>query len=348
MTLYSKLRSKISAQNQGRLTKFLVNYGIKPTINKAGKSPFEKGIIVFSADFEMAWAFRFSKILAQSAAQKGLEERANIPLLIDFFEKNYLSVTWATVGHLFLSDCKKGPSSLPHPEMPRPGFFENRNWSFNSGDWYQQDPCSDIKTDPAWYASDLVDQIIGSKVNHEIGCHTFSHSDFTYQNCTKILADAELDACIKLAADRGITFKSIVFPGGTFGNFESLVEKGFTSYRKPMKYHIDLPIIDSFGLVAIPSSLGLDKDPYGWSKEFHLKMIRTYLEKTIRYRLVCHFWFHPSMDKWYLENVLPEILKMVAEYRNSSKIQVRNMSQLAEEYKEIINCKESKTQRFNN
>ncbi|MCJ7448597.1 MAG: polysaccharide deacetylase family protein [Bacteroidales bacterium] len=331
MNVYSKIRASLSVRNQGRLTKFLVNSGIKPTVNKAAKSPFEKGIVIFSADFEMAWAFSFSKTKQKEAIEKGLSERKNVPVILDLFEKYNIPVTWATVGHLFLSQCIRGVNGLAHPEMPRPGFFENRNWNFSSGDWYQHDSCTDVKSDPAWYASDLIDRIIASKTNHEIGCHTFSHIDFTYKNCPKSLADAEIDACIKLAADKGIKLNSMVFPGGTFGNYESLKERGFTCYRKPMRYHIDLPYVDSHGMVAIPSSLGLDKDPYGWTKEFHLKMIRNYLIKAAKYKLVCHFWFHPSMDKWYLENLMPEVLKMVADYRSSGKIEVKTMSKLAEE-----------------
>ena len=126
--------------------------------------------------------------------------------------------------------------------------------------------------------------------------------------------------------------KSFVFPGGTFGNYESLKGKGFSCYRKPMKYHIDLPYIDSYGLIAIPSSLGLDKDPYGWSKEFHLKMIRKFLEKASKYKLICHFWFHPSMDKWYLDNVMPEVARMAAEYRDAGRLRVLTMGALAEEF----------------
>jgi len=332
MEIYSTLRSFLSDKNKGVLTKFLIESGLKPKVNRRVDSPFKKGIIVFSADFEMAWAFRFSKSLSQSAVEKGLTERKNIPVLLDLFERYNMPITWATVGHLFLSECKEGSDGLPHSEMPRPGFFENRNWSFDSGDYYQHDPGSDYKTDPAWYASDLIDKIISSEINHEIGCHTFSHMDFTYQNCPEPLADAELDICLKLAAKKGITLKSMVFPGGTFGNFESLKEKGIECYRKPMKYHIDLPYIDSLGLVAIPSSLGLDKDHYGWSKEFHLKMIRNYLEKAAKYKLVCHFWFHPSMDLWYLDNVMPEVIKMVAKYRDSSKIEVITMGQLTDKF----------------
>ncbi|MDN5345653.1 MAG: hypothetical protein PWQ73_150 [Petrotoga sp.] len=330
--LYPSIRILLSPKNRGRLSYFIIKTGLKPSVNKKANSPFDKGIVVFSADFEMAWAFRFSKTISAKAIDKGLEERKNLPVLLTLFEKYNIPVTWATVGHLFLNSCLKNEVGLPHPNMPRPAYFENKNWRFNEGDWYMHDPCTNFKTDPAWYASDLIDKILSSPVGHEIGCHTFSHTDFTYRNCPKSLADAELDACIKLAEEKGIKLKSMVFPGGTLGNFETLKEKGIICYRKPGKYHIDIPHIDKYGLVAIPSSLGLDKDPYGWPKEFHLKMIRNYLEKTAKYKMVCHFWFHPSMDQWYLENVMPEILKMVAEYENSSEIQVKTMYDLAKIY----------------
>ncbi len=330
--LYSYIRFFLSTRNKGRLSQFTIRTGLKPTVNKKANSPFNKGIVVFSADFEMAWAFRFSKALSYKAVVKGIKERENIPVLLALFEKYNIPVTWATVGHLFLDSCKKNEEGVSHPEMPRPAYFENRNWKFNSGDWYMHDPCTDINYAPAWYASDLIDKILSSPVGHEIGCHTFSHIDFTYRNCPKPLADAELDACIKLAAYKGIKLKSMVFPGGTLGNFETLKEKGIICYRKPGKYHIDIPQIDKYGLVAIPSSLGLDKDPYGWTKEFHLNMIRAFLEKTAKYKMVCHFWFHPSMDQWYLENVMPEILKIVSEYKNSSQIQVKTMYELVKIY----------------
>jgi peptidoglycan/xylan/chitin deacetylase (PgdA/CDA1 family) len=335
MNIYSKLRSFLSDKNKGLLTKFLITSGLKPKVNRKAESPFKKGIVVFSADFEMAWAFRFSKTKKREAIKKGLEERENIPVLLELFQKHRIPVTWATVGHLFLSECKKDPNGLTHPALPRPGYFENRNWNFSSGDWYQHDPGSNILNDPAWYASDLIEKIINSDVKHEIACHTFSHLDFTYMNCPKTLADAELDECIKHASKLNINLRSMVFPGGTSGNYESLVERGFICYRKPMKYHIDMPSIDKYGLVAIPSSIGLDRDRYGWTREFHLKMIRTYIKKAAKRRLVCHFWFHPSMDRWYLENVMPGVLKMVDNYVGSSKIEVKNMGQLAEEYKKI-------------
>jgi peptidoglycan/xylan/chitin deacetylase (PgdA/CDA1 family) len=335
----------LSHKNKGRFSKLLLLTGLKPKVNRKSNSPFEKGIVVFSTDFEMAWAYRYSRTLSSKAVEVGVNERKNIPILLNLFDKYHIPVTWATVGHLFLNECKQDDRGVKHQGIPRPKFFKNRNWIFNSGDWYQYDPCTDVFNDPAWYASDLIEKILLSEADHEIGCHTFSHLDFTYKNCPKSLADAEIDECVRLADNKSIKLKSMVFPGGTFGNYESLKEKGFLCYRKPMKYHIDLPYIDSFGLVAIPGSLGLDKDPYGWTKEFHLKMIRKFVDKAAKHKLICHFWFHPSMDLWYLENVMPEVLKMVAEYRDDSNIQVKTMGQLAEDYKEIINPRDEKTQR---
>jgi peptidoglycan/xylan/chitin deacetylase (PgdA/CDA1 family) len=327
--LYSKLRRKFSSKNQGRLTKLLVLLRLKPKVNLKVFSPFEKGIVVLSADFEMAWAFRYSKTQFYNAEQKGIEERNNIPILLKLFNKYKIPVTWATVGHLFLKECIKNGSNA-HPEMPRPGFFENKNWKFDSGDWYQHDPCTNFELSPAWYASDLIDMIIESKIKHEIGSHTFSHIDFTYNNCTHNLALAELDECTRLAEKKGIKLKSMVFPGGTAGNYETLVEKGFTCYRKPMDYHIDLPYVDKYGLVAIPSSLELNKDPYGWSKSFHLKILKSYLDKTASSKLVCHFWFHPSMDIWYLNSILPDFLEMLTDYTNVGKVNILTMQELAD------------------
>ena len=331
MRLYSNIRKLLPQSARGNLTKFIVQTGFKPTYNKSTESLFNKGIVVFSADFEMAWAFRFSKTRHLEANAVGLEERRNIPLILSLCDNYAIPVTWATVGHLFLNQCRKGENESPHPEMPRPEFFKTRNWSFSTKDWYQHDPCSDFIRDPAWYGSDLIDKILASKTKHEIACHSFSHIDFTYNNCNKILADAELEACINVAKSKAVQLVSMVFPGGGLGNFESLKEKGFICYRKPMKFHIDLPYIDSNGLVAIPSSLGLDRDPYGWTKEFHLKMTRNFLLKAIEYNQVCHFWFHPSMKSWYIEYILPGLFEMVNEYRQAGKIDLLTMDQLAEE-----------------
>ncbi|MDD2279768.1 MAG: polysaccharide deacetylase family protein [Bacteroidales bacterium] len=326
--LYNFFRKFLSSKYKGHITKALYAFGIKPTVQK-GNSPLRKGVVVFSADFEMAWAFRYSKRSASKAVTKGLEERNNVPIIIGLFDKYHIPCTWATVGHLMLTECKTTDEKA-HSELPRPAYFENKNWEFTSGDWYDHDPASNLKTSPAWYASDLVDMILKSPVDHEIGCHTFSHIDMTYKNCPKQLAEAEILTCNRLAGEKGIKLKSMVFPGGTLGNFEVLKENGFTNYRKPLAYDVGLPVKDKHGLWAIPSSTGLDKTPYNWSKATYIKHIKAFLKTAARKRMVVHFWFHPSMNKWYLENVFPEILSIVNQYREDGEIDILTMQQVAE------------------
>lgn len=330
MGIYKSIKAQLSVKNQGRLIRLLYYSGLKPRINTGAISPFKKGIVVFSADFEMAWAFRYSKKRGHMAVEMGLRERNNFSTILGSFDKYNIPVTWATVGHLFLEHCHKDEKGVAHPDMPRPVHFENRNWLFDKGDWYQHDPCTDKKNAQAWYAPDLIEQILKSKTKHEIGSHTFSHIDCTYKNCSKELMDAELKKCVELGKAKGITMKSHVFPGGTFGNYESLKENGFTNYRKPFPNEIDLPIIDEHGLVRMPSSLGMDKDPYEWSASFHLGQFKKFLKRTVSSKQVCHFWFHPSMDPWYMEEVLPKLLKMVADERDKGTIEILTMGELAE------------------
>lgn len=333
MNIYKIIRNTLSVKNQGRLSRMIYASGLKPTVNKTKSDLFDKGVVVFSADFEMAWAFRFSKKRSKNAESMGMLERENFPRLIALFDRFNIPVTWATVGHLFLNACRHDKNDTAHTNMPRPSFFENKNWKFSTGDWYKHDPCSDFNDAPAWYAPDLINLIINSKTKHEIGCHTFSHIDCTYQHCDQKLLNAEIEICKKLAKNVGVDLKSFVFPGGTFGNYEVLKANGFTCYRKPMRNHIDLPYVDDHGLVAIPSSLGLDQDPYGWSVDFHKKIIRSFIFKAIKHSKVCHFWFHPSLNPWYLHNVLPEVLSIVADENKKGSIGILTMADLAEKVK---------------
>jgi len=332
MILYKTLRSILSHRARGWLTRLLYITGLKPRVNRSVKSPLKTGVVVLSADFEMAWAFRFSRTRRDRAVEAGLFERKNVPALLELLDRYSIPVTWATVGHLFLSECKRDEFGSAHSAMPRPPFFSNRNWSYDSGDWYKHDPCTDFIRDPAWYASDLVDLISEARAGHEFGCHTFSHADFTYSHCSEEMAEAELNATIAAAAVKGISMRSMVFPGGTFGNYESLVKKGFTCYRKPMKYHIDMCHLDKHGLVSIPSSIGLGRDQYGWDAKFHLRILDSFLAAAARRRLVCHFWFHPSLDQWYLENVMPSLLAKIDAYRKRGEVSVMTMGELADEY----------------
>jgi len=330
--IYSFIRRVTPTKWHGLFTSMLYDLGIKPTVNHTVKSPFSKGIIVISADFEMAWAFRYSKTKGPIAEELGLRERENVPKILALFDKYKIPITWATVGHLFLESCSKATGQNPHPNMPRHTFFENKNWKFSHGDWYQHDPCSNYKDSPAWYAPDLIDQIIKSPVGHEIGCHTFSHIDCTDKNCTPELLNAELNECVKEAQKKGIQLKSIVFPGGTNGNYEVLKNAGFKCYRKSTNFHIDIPVLDKHGLVQIPSSYNLDRSNLNWTAKRYIRMANSFVKKASKHKMVAHLWFHPSLDKWYIENVMPFVLENINREVREGRVEVYTMDKLAERF----------------
>ncbi len=283
-----------------------------------------KSTFIISADFELGWAFRYSK---QNPYPEKISQRAreNFSFLLKIFEDYSIPITWATVGHLFLKVCKKGE----HDWMHRIPYFENRNWLYNKGDWFDCDPYTNWNKAKTWYAPDLIESILKSKVKHEIGCHSFSHIDLTYNNCPQEVADDEVKACVNAAREWGIKLQSFVFPGGTYGNFEVLKKYGFTSYRRTLKYELMSPFTDRNGLIVIPVSTGLGNNNLGWNSEYFIKRYKKYIDRAVKTGTVCHFWFHPSIDEWFLHNVFPEILRYADEKREEGKLWIGTMNQLA-------------------
>ncbi len=58
-------------------------------------------------------------------------------------------------------------------------------------------------------------------------------------------------------------------------------------------------------------------------------MIKSYIDKAIKYKMVSHFWFHPSMDNWYLKEVFPKILEYIHGKKEKGEIEVLTMGELA-------------------
>ena len=167
-------------------------------------------VVSISSDFELAWAWRYTKCSSNplsKALNKAAQERKNVPLILELCEKYNIPITWMTVGHLFLENCSK-ENGIPHADLPRLAHFENEFWKFEGDDWFEYDSCSNYKDAPEWYAPDLIEMILQSKVKHEIGCHTFSHIDCRDGVCPAGLFEAEVKECQKIAAKFNIELKS--------------------------------------------------------------------------------------------------------------------------------------------
>lgn len=275
-----------------------------------------KAVCLISADFEMAWASRYSKSAKDAhtkAINDGLKTRENIPRILDLCDENQIPVTWATVGHLLLEKC--GPfGGLQHPDIPRLKYFENEFWRFDKGDWFDYDPCTDCISDPAWYAPDLIKDILSRKTKHEIGCHTFSHVDCRDSIDDGKVFKAEIKECQKIAKDWGLQLKSFVHPGHTIGHLEKLRELGFSSFRTDYGDVLGYPVKHESGLWELRNTAGLDWRE-GWSAKYHIYRYKTVIDRAIKHRRLCVLWFHPSFPTRFVDEVMPHLLAYLNEKR---------------------------------
>jgi len=284
-----------------------------------------KGGLVISADFELAWGWRYSKN-HEDPLEMARRARENMPKLREIFEEYRIPITWATVGHLLLHSCH----GRTHAWMQRIPYFENKRWLYTKGDWFDDDPNTSWDNAREWYAPDIVEGILHSPVGHEIGCHTFSHIDMSYENCPQEVAEDEIQACVDVAREWNLTLKSFVFAAGTYGNHEVLKKYGFTNYRRTLTHDLSYPQLDEHGLVILPSSVGLDNNGCGWSREYQIRRLLKYIDRAVSTHTICHFWFHPSIDRWSLHNVMPPVMRYAAELRDKSLLWVGTMGAAAD------------------
>ena len=313
--------------NTLKLSKLKLTLGLYPKVESTKESISSyipsgfKAVCLISADFELAWAFRFSKSISnpiERANKLGLQARMNIPVLLKLCKKYQIPITWASVGHLFLEGCQR-VKGVAHPEIKRLPKFENQFWNFNSGDWFKDDPGTDFTTDPAWYCPDLIQKILNSPVGHEIGCHTFSHIDCRDAVCSDDVFLSEISECKKLANKFNIKLKSFVHPGHQIGNLRNLNKEGFTSFRTDYGDSLAFPKQHSSGLWELKNTAGIAYKK-GWTAKYHITRYITIIKRAIKYNKICVLWFHPSFDPIIPEVVLPEIFKFI--FENKDKIWV--------------------------
>jgi peptidoglycan/xylan/chitin deacetylase (PgdA/CDA1 family) len=328
--IYGKIRSRLNEKHQGHLSRLVFLFSGKPTVKRDNidlNKNFpnkEKGGLIVSADFEMAWAWRYTKT-GVHYIKKGRAERQNFPRILKTLEDYDIPITFATVGHLFLEKCQAGE----HDWMTRIPHFDD-HWKFTQGDWFDHDPYSDYRAAQEWYAPDLIRMIQDSKVKHEVGSHTFTHIDFSYKNCPAQVAEDEIKACIQAARPYGIDLQSIVFPGGTWGNIEVLKKHGFKIYRKRCDFELSYPFRDEQGLLVSASSGCLEHNlNYGWSADYFLSRLEKYVNKAVQTGTIAHLWFHPSLDPYFLDNIFPRFFHYAAKLRDKGDLWIGPMSRIA-------------------
>jgi peptidoglycan/xylan/chitin deacetylase (PgdA/CDA1 family) len=246
-------------------------------------------------------------------------------MILRLLEEYSIPITWATVGHLFLEHCTRGSNGLAHPDMPRP--LSDGSWS---GDWYSQDPCSDVRRAPSWYAPDLIQQIKESSIPHEIGCHSFSHADFTARYATPDMVSRELETCIDLMRPFGQRPKSLVFPRNRaeYSYLPLLARAGILAVRhrdRGKGIRLSYPERTPAGVYKIYESMNLRI-----ARHYdYLQKVRIFIQKAMERNAAYSLWFHPSDPTAWFEPQLRDILDYMASERRRGRLWIATMQDLA-------------------
>jgi peptidoglycan/xylan/chitin deacetylase (PgdA/CDA1 family) len=275
-------------------------------IDKAKYIPKEfKAVCLISADYEQAWAFLHSRQNRGKAVELGLKTRLNIPKILDMCDKYDVPITWATVGHLFLDSCF-AENGIKHSKLKRIPYFENRFWKYQDGDWYDTDPCSDLQSNPAFYGSDIVRDILNRKVKHEIACHTFSHIDCSDDVCPVDVFDKEISECKTMAEQFGLSLQSFVHPGHLIGHLDELSKCGFESFRSNNGDTLGFPAQSKTGLWELKNTAELVYNN-SWPAWLNRLRYRRIIDKALKKGKVIVFWFHPSFDEVTISKTLEPV-----------------------------------------
>jgi peptidoglycan/xylan/chitin deacetylase (PgdA/CDA1 family) len=247
--------------------------------------------------------------------------------ILDCYDDHDVPATWAFVGHLFYPDCTA--DSHPHNDLTGPA-----------------DPHTSRSADPLYYGPDLVDAVLDTDVDHDIGGHSLTHPEFT--RLDEVDARAELTAMVDAAAERGVDMSSFVFPRNSVAHVGLLDEVGIDAYRtgtvgtnyilreglKPFlrrdEQFWSIPPVrpepTSEGPVRIEASRLLHEVRWSYLHPWRLKRTIQSMDDGE----VAHFAFHPHdlLGYYRLDWVLDRVLDVVERFRDQGELKVVTMADL--------------------
>ncbi|RYY66350.1 MAG: hypothetical protein EOO12_04480 [Chitinophagaceae bacterium] len=188
-----------------------------------------QGKFVVSLDFELYWGVRDTLSLEKYGANiRG--EQTVIPRTLDLFGTYGIRATFAVVGFLFFETKEQLLAHLPE----RVPHYDDHD--FTPYDGYFAEVGTDYRSDLYHFAPHLI-ELIRRQPQHELATHTYSHYYCLEPGQTVADFEADLEMAIRVAADRGIRFRSLVFPRNQFNNeyLEVCLRHGITCVRSNEK-----------------------------------------------------------------------------------------------------------------
>lgn len=279
----------------------------------------KNGYFVISLDFEIYWGVR-DIVSIEGYKENLLGVRRAIPAMLELFRKYNINATFATVGLLFFENKNEMLAGLPY-KIPK---YVNKDLSPYEGHF---DTVGNNETvDPFHFAPSLIQMV--KDQGQEMGCHTFSHYYCLEEGQTIEDFKEDLDAARRVAAKKGITMKSFVFPRNQYNEayLDICKQQGITSFRgnedsvlfsaknfgKNTKFRRPFRLMDAYinlsGNNCYDEKKMLASDPVNipasrflrpWSSKLaafdglRLKRIKNSMTYAAKNNLMYHLWWHP-------------------------------------------------------
>lgn len=172
------------------------------------------GTLTISMEVELAWGNHDTGRLDR-LSENGSTERAYLDRLLETCSGAGVPVSFDVVGHLFMPGCA-GDHPGPH-----------------TNGWFDADPGTNYRTDPLYYAPDVVDAIRSRSTGHELCTHTFSH--VLFDEVSRPVGDWELERAQELHREHtGSRAKSLVPPRHRTPPYDALTGAGVEVVRPAM------------------------------------------------------------------------------------------------------------------
>ena len=175
----------------------------------------------------------------------------------------------------------------------------------------------------------LIDSILESPVEHDIGAHGYYHKAFTALSMVE--AEKELEMISKAMKKLAIEPKSFVFPKNEVEHLSLLEKWGYLCFRGYGNFLRDGMYVKKCGnLYDIHPGLYLGKC-------FNPIFLKKIIDIAIRYKAPLHLWFHPwdlgnysEAVKNRITKVLLPFLKYAKEKQKKGILQFETMRSVAE------------------
>jgi hypothetical protein len=318
------------------------------------------GALVVSLDFELHWGVRDHCPPGSAYERNLLGAREVIPRVLQLFEEFEVAATWATVGFLFAHSR----TDLQHfRPLELPGYHDPSLFP------YDEPVGEDEESDPLHYAPSLIEQVRVTP-RQEVATHTYSHYFCHEAGQTAEQFRADLAAACAIAAARGISLRSIVFPRNQHNRAYDTVlrEAGIIAYRgNPHAWmwrfadredgaglakrtarladaYVDLTGDNTVGWDEVPQPGGLADvrasfllrpfDPrFGRLEPLRLRRIRRAVRDAARRRRILHLWWHPHNFGAHPEECLRFLRSVLEEFalcRTDFAMQSLTMAEVAD------------------